>query len=125
MRWAAILTLGALLGCNVPFMGDCTTLFAIVPLTVVDTSGAPVSTLSIVDTVSRTHQGFTNMQSPNPAGWYDVFDDGDRGFIRPTGETIKVYGSQGATPKFSATFVVAAGDCHVTKVSGPDTVVVH
>ena len=124
MRLATPLLLASLVGgCSTPFIGDCTTLFASVQLVVLDSTRAPLAGLAIVDTNLRTHQGFGIRQSPFWSGSYDVFDDGEKGLVSSDGDAVKVTGT-GSVGSFSSVFVFKAGDCHVSKVSGPDTVVV-
>ena len=126
MRRASVVALFLLAGlvgsCNLPFVGDCTTLFASVQLVVLDSIGTPLAGLSITDTNLRTHQGFEISQSPYWSGSYDVFDDGDKSLVTSAGDAVKVTGA-GSGGRFSSDFVFKAGDCHVSKVSGPDTVV--
>jgi hypothetical protein len=123
---ATIATLGALTACKNEGAGAiCTASFAFIPVTVRDSSGNPVTGLSIADTVIRTQQGFLVPQSFGLAsGTYVVLDDGFRDHLRPTGESVQVSGFNGAT-RFTATFTFdVPGGCHVRKLSGPDTVVV-
>lgn len=123
---ATIATLGALSACKNEGAGAiCTASFAIVPVTVRDSSGNPVTGLSIADTLIRTRQGFLVPQSFGlAAGTYVILDDGFRSHLRPTGESIQVTGFDAST-RFTATFTFdVPGGCHVRKLSGPDTVVV-
>jgi hypothetical protein len=119
--FVSLLFLAPVAGCRLPFGEACSTVFANVQLVVLDTTGTPLSGLTIVDTVLRTHRSFTVNQGPYWSGSYDVFDDGDKGVIRSGGDAVRVTGSGSA--KFSAAFMFSADACHVGKVSGPDTVV--
>ncbi len=104
----------------------CTTLFAMIPVVVVDAKGAPLVSIAITDSVLRTHERFAIPQSFN--GWspgtFHVFDDSFSGRIRESGDAVRVTGTNGIL-SFTADFVFGVPDgCHVAKVSGPDTVVV-
>lgn len=121
-----IATFGALPACRSEgALGICTASFAFVPVTVRDSSGHPVTGLSIADTVLRTHHRFLVPQTLGlPAGTYVILDDGFRGQIRASGESVQVSGFNGAT-RFSAMFTFdVPGGCHVRKLSGPDSVIV-
>jgi len=103
----------------------CTALFAYVSLTVRDRSGAPVTGLSISDTVRRTGKAFNVSQTlPLAAGTYVVFDDSYAADIRDTGDSVRVAGASG-TVSFAVDLLLAVpGGCHVQKLAGPDTVAV-
>jgi phage-related baseplate assembly protein len=120
------LILAALLGCadrTAPSV--CTALFAMIPLTVLDQGGAPVSGLTITASVVRTGQQFAVPQLGGvwAAGTYIVFDDNFRDRIRATGDSVRVAGSDGARAFSGDFFFDVPGGCHVRKVAGPDTVV--
>jgi hypothetical protein len=123
---ATFATLGALTACrseDAPAI--CTASFAFVPVIVQDSSGNPLTGLSIANTVIRTQQSFLVPQSLGlPAGIYVILDDGFRNQIGNSGESVQVSGFNGAT-RFTATFTfdVPSG-CHVRKLSGPDTIIV-
>jgi len=121
-----IATLGAFSACTSEgAAGICTASFAFVSVTVRDSSGNPVTGLSIADTVIRTQHAFVVPQTLGlPAGTYVILDDGFRNQIRASGESVQVSGFDGTT-RFTATFTFdAPGGCHVRKVSGPDSVIV-
>ena len=105
--------------------GDvCTTNFAIIQVAAVTPSGEPVTGLAIRDSLVRTGQAFDVEQMPNTrAGEYQVFHDGLGHRLPRSTEAVYVTGTD-ATRGFSANFVFEAGECHVIKRGGPDTVVV-
>jgi hypothetical protein len=118
--------LALLIGCgDQATPGVCTALFAMIPLTVQDSGGAPVPGLSISATIVRTDQSFTVAQiGIGGPGTYVVFDDSFLTRIRASGESVRVTGSDG-TLRFTQLFLFdAPSGCHVRKVAGPDTVVV-
>jgi hypothetical protein len=117
---------GVLAACNDhPTQKVCTTLFALIPVVVVNAQGAPLASISITDSVLRTHERFAVPQSFNSwsAGTFHVFDDSFGDKVRESGDAVRVTGTNG-TLSFSADFVFGVPDgCHVAKLSGPDTVV--
>jgi hypothetical protein len=125
---ALLPVVASLAACNADVTGRpkiCTTLFAIIPVVVVDARGAPVAGITVTDSVLRTHERFAIPQSFN--GWspgtFNIFDDSFSGRIRESGDAVRVTGSNGIL-SFAADFVFGVPDgCHVAKISGPDTVV--
>lgn len=124
--FAVLPVAGILAACNDLSTGRiCTTSFALIPVVVVDALGAPLASISITDSVLRTHERFAVPQSFNgwSAGTFHVFDDSFIAKVRGSGDSVRVTGSTG-TLSFGADFVFGAPDgCHVAKLSGPDTVV--
>jgi hypothetical protein len=119
------LLLAPLIGCgDQGAPGVCTALFAMVPLTVQEPGGAPVSGLTISATVLRTGERFTVPQvGIGGPGTYVVFDDNFRDRIRASGDSVRVTGSDSAL-RFTQDFLFdVPGGCHVRKVAGPDTVI--
>lgn len=124
--FACLPVAGVLAACNADLGGRiCTTSFALIPVVVVNAEGAPLTGISITDSVLRTHERFTVPQSFN--GWspgtFHVFDDNFLTKVRENGDSVRVTGTNG-TLSFTADFVFGAPDgCHVARLSGPDTVV--
>ncbi len=120
------LVAGFLAACNDhPTQKVCTTLFALIPVVVIDAQGAPVTGITITDSVLRTHERLAIPQSFD--GWspgtFHVFDDSFSGRIRETGDAVRVTGTND-TLSFIADFIFGVPDgCHVARLSGPDTVV--
>lgn len=114
-----------LAACNSESPKVCTALFALVPITVVDGGGTPLTGMTITDSILRTHERFVVPQSEGlyPPGTYHVMTDAFLGRFRESGDPVRVTGTNGSFA-FAADFVFGAPDgCHVAKLSGPDTVV--
>lgn len=124
--FAVLSVAGVLAACNDHPTGKiCTASFALIPVVVVNAQGAPLTGISITDSVLRTHERFAIPQSFN--GWspgtFHVFDDTFIGKVRESGDAVRVTGTNGVL-SFAADYVFGAPDgCHVAKLSGPDTVV--
>lgn len=92
---------------------------------VLDPAGSPVQGLSPTITLVRTGQQITPAEQ-SFGGRYPIVSDNQRGMIRPGGDTVRfqVTGPQGSGTA-SLVFDVTNGECrcHVTKVAGPDTLV--
>ena len=104
----------------------CTTDFAIVAFHVVDASGNPQEDVEITVWHPRKEKILAIVQNFPLAGGYVAINDSFRKEIKSSGEEITVTG-QKQDKEFSASFVIAVpGECrcHVSKVAGPDTVVV-
>ena len=105
--------------------GGCTAIFAIVQVVAVTPAGDPVLGLTIRDSLVRTGHAFVVEQWLGaPPGTYQIFNDNYGRELSREVETVRVTGSDG-TRGFSANFVFEAGECHVAKRSGPDTVIVN
>lgn len=103
----------------------CTALFAFYNVTVIDTTGAPVTGLHPIVTVVRTGRDISS--SLTPAGnQYPVFSDGEIHLIDPAGELIRFTAgnAQGAATGDFVFDAPGACHCHIHKVSGPDTLVI-
>ena len=103
----------------------CTEEFRAVSVTVVDTAGSPVDSMSVV--VTRPRDGFTFTPDQELAfdpGTYVIMDDGDKTALTISGETVRVVATKGGA-SVNADYVFATDDCrcHIEKVSGPDTLV--
>ena len=103
----------------------CTTLFAIIQVTVVDTTAAPLAGLSPAITLLRTSQSIVPDQTGVGGGRYNVITDGEHSLIRPSGDTLRFVVTAGARSARADFAVDEPGSCacHVNKVSGPDTLV--
>jgi hypothetical protein len=82
-----------------------------------------VTGVTITVTQVRTGQILPVQQGLPTPGTYALLDDSFKSQILAAGETIRVVGQKG-TASFSADYVVQTDSCgcHVSKVSGPDTV---
>jgi hypothetical protein len=115
----------SLAGCGDDGMpgGACTASFAMVGVTVVDGGGQPVPDASVTATLVRTGQVLvpTTLMLPVP-GTYVLVDDGSSQLIRRSGDAVQARIAKGVT-SVTADYVLAVeGGCHVSKVSGPDSV---
>ena len=107
---------------GMPGGGACTASFAMIGVTVVDGSGQPVPDASVTATLVRTGQVLvpTTLMLPTP-GTYVLVDDGSTQLLRRSGDAVQARISKGALAVV-ADYVVAADGCHISKVSGPDSV---
>lgn len=102
----------------------CTANFALVGVVAVTPEGMPVSGLTIRDTVIRTGHGFLVEQWAGTApGHYIIFSDSYGRELGRRKDLVKVTGRD-ATRIFTALYELEAGDCHISKIAGPDTVIV-
>ena len=126
LRALAWLTAVMVIGCGTePTL--CTSELRAITIVVRTADGSPVPGLTILDTVLRTGEGFEVPQGGGgaPQQLHRIFDDSFLPRIRPTGDSVRVTGVEGATPRFAADFAFdAPGGCHVRKVAGPDTVTI-
>ena len=127
---AAVLVMGAglLCACSTDRPMACTASFAYITVFAHDGAGHPVPPVfTITDTIRRTGQSFTMSQDfteVSPLGTYVIFDDNQQTRIRSSGDSVRVSGS-GTAGRFSADYVFGVPDgCHVSKLSGPDSVLV-
>ncbi|MEO8635747.1 MAG: hypothetical protein ABI587_10770 [Gemmatimonadales bacterium] len=117
-----LLPIALLAGCD-GIATVCTSEFAVVTVTVVDTLGAPVTDATVTSTLLRTGA----ILSPTSlalltAGTYIIVDDGAREPLRNAGDSVGVTARRGTGPSLPATYVIdVPGGCHVHKLSGPDT----
>jgi hypothetical protein len=98
-------------------------MFASVPVTVIDGAGQPVEAATVTAVLVRTGQTLvpTGLILTTP-GTYPLVDDGSTSVIQRSGEAVQAHISKGAQ-SLSVDYVFAVPDgCHVSKVSGPDTV---
>ena len=103
----------------------CTTSFLSIVVTVVDTAGAPVPSLSPTITVRSTGRLLVPAAPAIGQGWYPVVSDGDMNQFALDGDTLHFAVS--SPPRSAAgDFVVDAPGpcrCHIHLVAGPDTLV--
>ena len=107
----------------------CTDLFAISTVTVVDSSGSPVDSLqvSVRNTMTRAVydvRSYTTGDLIAP-GVYVVFHDGLKDSIHVSGDDITITFLRDSAAVVTAEYVFGADQCHchITKMSGPDTVI--
>ncbi len=116
-----------LLGCDF-LLSDgslCTLEFVGVGFSLVDVNGQPVPDVPVKVTMVRTGKSLSLEQPGTTNGFYIVITDSQKELLDPSGDRIRVTGSQGDR-SFRAEFVVAVpGECHchIRKISGPSQVV--
>lgn len=102
----------------------CTDVFGLITVKMVhqDNSLAIVSGYHILDL--RTNTIIKTEALPLSAATYDVADDSDLKLFSTAGDTLLVtFNDSIGTPTRTVPFVIAGGcNCHVFKVSGPDTI---
>jgi len=121
---------GMLLGCRdtpKPVSPDCicTLSFASVNVVVVDTQRAPVATLTPSVTVRSTGRPLAPAPGGIGGGWYTVVSDGYKDQFALGGDTLHFTATSGSRIAAGDFVVGAPGSCHchVSLVSGPDTLV--
>lgn len=112
-----------LLGCSTQPSGLCTQQVANFTLTVTDAGGVPAGGVTLTVVLDRTGQVI--VPAPPlvvlPTGTYPLIGDGQKGLLRSSGDQVTATAVKGATSA-TAVSVFRFTACHVTKVSGPDTV---
>lgn len=103
--------------------GVCTEMFATIPVTIVDAAGQPVEAATLTTVLVRTGQVLvpTTLMLSVP-GTYTLADDGSTSFIRRSGDAVQAHITKGEAA-ITVDYVLAVeGGCHISKISGPDTV---
>jgi hypothetical protein len=104
----------------------CTDLFAIVGIHYVDNTGNPIAVDSFkvfnVTSNKRLYPGIANINTVQ--GYYVVASDGNKMDYSTEGDVIKVSGTDPTTKETKEVNLKISGDCncHVARLSGPDTV---
>lgn len=102
----------------------CDSSFRIAVVTVVDTSGAPVVGVALTVTRVATEENLEFAPTDLPNGVYIIIDDGFVGAIEMAGETFNVVGRKdNAVFMQDYVFGTDACRCHLTRISGPDSIV--
>jgi len=116
----------ALLGCEQQSEAVCTAMFAVATVTVVDASSGPAAAATVTTTLVRTGETITpGTVMDFVTGVYPILDDGAIPRLHPAGDSIRVRAVQGnASAESGFRFEVPDG-CHIQRVSGPDTLVLH
>ena len=125
VRFGGLAMLLVVAGCGDAGMspGACTASFAMIVVTVVDATGQPIPDASVTATLVRTGQVLvpTTLMLPVP-GTYVLVDDGSTHLLRRSGDAVLARVTKGPA-SVSADYVMAVeGGCHVSKLSGPDSV---
>ncbi len=124
-KLAAVVSLAGLMSCSGGGMNDavCTAMFAWIPVTVIDGAGQPVENATVEAVLVRTGATLvpTGLMLTVP-GTYALVDDGSSSVIRRSGDAVQAHITKGEQSK-TVDYVFSVPDgCHVSKVSGPDTV---
>lgn len=103
----------------------CTMMFAMIGVRVADSALRPVSGVEV--TVTRRRTGETRSIAPTDTGDVGAFviaDDSMREQIAAEGEAFEVRARAGGRQAAARYMIgLTEGRCHVTKLSGPDTLV--
>ena len=121
------LGLCCLTACDTAFDCDCTREFAAVTFQVVNDDGQLEPGVEVTITLERTGEILALDQPGADLGFLLVITDSQKSLIHPFfGDVIKVEGVR-EEEGFEVVFVVEVDECrcHVHKVSGPDTAVIH
>jgi hypothetical protein len=125
MKAGAMAMLLSVVACSDDSMpgGACTASFAMIGVTVVDGAGQPVPGASITATLVRTGQVLvpTTLMLTAP-GTYVLVDDGSSSLLRRSGDAVQAHIAKGALATTADYVIALEGGCHVSRVSGPDTV---
>jgi len=120
---ALVLILG-MIGCGDDYFCPCTAQIVSIKFTVVDNAGLPVPDVSTQVALARTGEDLTIAQPYASVGEYIAFDDAHIRHISSFfAESVRVTGTKDIRG-FSAEFVIDRDECncHVHKVSGPESV---
>ncbi len=113
-----------LVACNDQSPISCTRILVSINVLIVDAAGQGVTGLESRTVVLRTGQriyGAPEIELPPGGPVYPVVADTDVDHIRPRGDSL-AFVAFDSTRTAAAVFVVDIPDqCHVNKVSGPDT----
>ncbi len=103
----------------------CTLEFRFFTVAVVDEAGAPVPDLELV--VTRVRDGFVYgvvQDTASGSGVYMVFNDNFVDEVRTSGEQVRVVAAKdGVSVEGAYVFSTDECRCHISKVSGPDTLI--
>lgn len=93
----------------------CTEEFAMVGVTINGTQPDRTFTLRVKTGDTLNNTGFQTDQ------WYPVATDELRDALRNKQENFTFIGMKNDTVIYSANYVIGADDCHIYKISGPDS----
>lgn len=121
-----LLTATLLTACDQPSTGVCTMVFATATVTVVDSLSVAAPTATITTTLLRTGETLTPTTIMDfVTGVYAILDDGAVPKLHTSGDSIRVRAVQGKASVESVYQFDVPGGCHIQKISGPDTLVLH
>jgi hypothetical protein len=112
-------------GCDEGLGTACTSVFVAIPVTLMDTLGAPTDVTAqsvLVRSGEVLHATSLVLLAP---GNFIIIDDGSLNRIRVGGDQVRVTASRSGGSVVQADYLInAPAGCHVNKVSGPDTLTV-
>ena len=104
----------------------CTDLFASVGVHYFDQNNYPVVVKDFKVMDLRTRQVISHVTPANsvPSNYMEVVDDNDKEDLSTEGDNVQVSATDPTTNQNKAVVLKIAGgcNCHVTKLSGPDTI---
>jgi hypothetical protein len=104
----------------------CTALFATVGVHYLDVNNNPVivSNFKVLDL--RTNTAITHIIPPNyvASNYMEVVDDNDKKYLSTAADNLQVTATNPSTGQTKTVILKISGgtNCHVTKISGPDTI---
>lgn len=101
----------------------CTMIFKSVSVKVTDAAGKAVK-LDEAYTIHTKTKEVIRMEQHSDAGYYVVLDDSYRKKIQNTTADFRFIGKKSGVQVIDALYTIGADCCHISRQSGPDTVVV-
>jgi hypothetical protein len=106
----------------------CTAIFATITIKFLDKNGNQIVVNNFTATNQRTNEVLHDNKILTPGAYppsYDVADDSDLKKLSVDGDNIIISGTDPATNEVKTGIIKVAGGCicHVTKMSGPDSLV--
>jgi hypothetical protein len=101
----------------------CTAIFAMVSAHVVNTSGQPV-TLDEAYTISTKTGEKIKLEQQMGNGMYNVMDDSYQKQLANRSDDFRFIGIKNGVKVVDEPYRISADCCHISKVSGKDTVMV-
>jgi len=131
LTWIVLIALGSACGKLSDHPGCktqiCTQIFATIGINFTDNTGKPIGVIDFNAMNQRTHLKLLRTIPQNEMlmiGYYVVADDGMKSQLSTEGDDILITATNPATHQTkTVTLKVSGGcNCHVAKISGPDTV---
>ena len=128
-----IFLLAFLLACDKPGtncqQGACTQEFRMINIQTQDQTGKPAVALKVDAINARTKKQYSNIKSQtNPFNGvvsYTIATDGEKADFSEKGDKLTILFTT-ATTTFTSDFVISGGNCacHISKISGTNTIVI-
>jgi len=119
--------ISGIFSCSTPERVACTDVFVLIHLTVIDDEGHAADSVNILVYRKRDNKIYDLRDMNEPGGFlsqrgiYTVFHDGFLEQVKGKNERIVVRGEK-RNARFSTEFQVGGDECHIYKISGPDTI---